>query len=109
LPAVAPVAEATSFRQNRINDYLTSLRTFLNSKVKTERLSSNPLRLLDLLKRRPRRALPDEEFARLVSQSCDRAVAYLMAATTGLRCGEMMEIERADVRLDETESKIVDV
>jgi hypothetical protein len=35
--------------------------------------------------------------------------AYLMAATTGLRCGEMMEIERADVRLDETESKIVDV
>ncbi len=89
-----------------INDFLISARTLLNWMVKRGRITFNPLRSVDLLptngeKRRPRRALSDEEFAKLVNESGDRGTVYLVVATTGLRFGEMMEVERGDVRLDD--------
>ena len=95
-----------------LNSYLTSVRTLLNWMEKRGRILSNPLKSVDLLPttgeaRRPRRALSDAEFARLLEASGERSVAYLVAATTGLRFGELLEIELRDIRLDEAEPKIV--
>jgi len=79
---------------------------------KRNRITFNPLRSLDLLpadeeKRRPRRALSDQEFAKLGATPEGRGLAYLIAGTTGLRFGEMMEIERRAIRLDGNDEKIV--
>jgi len=95
-----------------LNDFLVSIRTLLNWMVKQGRIGANPLRSLDLLpanedKRRPRRALTDEELARLVRKSGERGIVYLVAATTGLRLGELREVERGDIRLDDAAPKIV--
>ena len=95
-----------------LNDYLTSSRTLLNWMEKHNRITFNPLRSVDLLpddgsKRRPRRALSDEEFAKLVVVSGERGTAYLIAATTGLRFGEINEVERGDVFLEGDSPKIV--
>ncbi|MCE9609549.1 MAG: site-specific integrase [Chthoniobacter sp.] len=95
-----------------LNDYLISVRTLLNWMEKRGRILANPLKPVDLLpangeKRRPRRALSDEEFAKLLNSSGERRVAYLVGATTGLRFGEMREVERRDILLDEAEPRIV--
>ena len=95
-----------------LNDFLVSIRTLLNWMTKQGRIGANPLRCLDLLpvngeKRRPRRALTDEELARLVRKSGERGIVYLVAATTGLRLGELREVERGDIRLDDAAPKIV--
>lgn len=94
------------------NEYLISARTLLNWMEKRTRIVANPLKSVELLpkdaeKRRPRRAFSDEEFAKLLNASGERFVAYLVAATTGLRFGEMFEIERRDIRLDEKEPRIL--
>ena len=94
------------------NEYLISARSLLNWMEKRRRITFNPLNSLDLLppdeeKRRPRRALSDAEFALLVSNSGERGIGYLVAATTGLRYGEMNKVERRDVRLEDGEPKIV--
>ncbi len=103
---------ASELSPKSLNDFLTSARTVLNWMVKQDRVTFNPLRSIDPLstgddKRRPRRALTDAEFSKLVNGSGDRGTAYLVAATTGLRLGEMREVERADVRLEDQEPKIV--
>jgi len=95
-----------------LNDFLVSIRTLLNWMVKQGRLGANPLRSLDLLpanedKRRPRRALTDEELGRLLKKSGERGIAYLVAVTTGLRLGELREVERRDIRLNDASPKIV--
>jgi len=95
-----------------LNDFLVSIRTLLNWMTKQGRVGCNPLRSLDLLpanedKRRPRRALTDEELGRLVEASGERGLAYLVAVTTGLRLGELREVERRDIRLDDSPPKIV--
>ncbi len=95
-----------------LNDFLTSATTVLNWMVKHERILANPLKSLESLpadeeKRRPRRAFTDQEFSRLVSETGELGVAYLVAGTTGLRFGEMMELEIEDIRLEDTEPRIV--
>ena len=95
-----------------LNDFLVSIRTLLNWMAKQGRIGANPLRSLDLLpvngeKRRPRRALTDEELGRLVRKSGERGIVYLVAATTGLRLGELREVERGDIRLEDAAPKIV--
>ena len=95
-----------------LNDYLTSARTLLNWMQKRNRITFNPLRSLDLLpadeeKRRPRRALSDEELAALFTASGERGVAYSTSATTGIRLGELLEVELRDIRLEEAEPRIV--
>jgi integrase len=94
-----------------LNDFLTSFRTLLNWMVKQGRIGFNPLRSLDLLpardeKRRPRRALTEEEASRLVDGSGERGLAYLVALTTGLRLGELHKVEVRDIRLDDASPKI---
>ena len=102
----------SSLSAKTLNHYLTCARTLLNWMVKQGRIMFNPLRTVDLLpsngeRRRPRRALSDDDFSKLVDCSGERGVAYLVAATTGLRPGEMLEVERGDVRLDDEEPRIV--
>jgi integrase len=94
-----------------LNDFLTSMRSVLNWMVKQGRIGFNPLRSLDLLpardeKRRPRRALTDEEASRLVDGSGERGLAYLVALTTGMRLGELQQVEVRDIRLDDPSPKI---
>ncbi len=94
-----------------LNDFLTSMRSLLNWMVKQGRICFNPLRSLDLLpardeKRRPRRALTDEEASRLVSGSGERGLVYLVALTTGMRLGELQQVEVRDIRLDDPSPKI---
>lgn len=103
---------ASKLSPKTLNDFLVSIRTLLNWMTKQGRVGFNPLRSLDLLpangeKRRPRRALTDEEVARLVGKSGERGIVYLVAATTGLRLGELREVERRDIRLDDVSPKIV--
>jgi integrase len=95
-----------------LNEYLISARTLLNWMEKRGRILANPLKPLDLLpandeKRRPRRAFTDEEFEKLLAASGERYAAYLVAATTGLRWGELLAVQRKDIELDGAEPKIV--
>lgn len=50
-----------------------------------------------------RRALTEGELQRLRRVSRLRGVAYLVAARTGIRRGELEQIEWADVHLDTTQ------
>jgi len=102
----------SSLSAKSLNHYLTTVRTLLNWMVKQGRITFNPLRSVDLLpaneeKRRPRRALSDDDFSKLVDGSGERSIAYLVAATTGLRFGEMLEVERDDIHLHDGEPRIV--
>lgn len=95
-----------------LNEYLVSARTLLNWMEKRGRIISNPLKPLDLLstnneKRRPRRAFADEEFKRLLDVAGERYAAYLVAATTGLRWGELLAVQRQDIHLEGAEPKLV--
>jgi integrase len=103
---------ASKLSPKTLNDFLVSIRTLLNWMTKQGRVGFNPLRSLDLLpanedKRRPRRAFTEEELARLVGKSGERGIVYLVAATTGLRLGELREVEWRDIRLDDASPKIV--
>jgi integrase len=102
----------SSLSAKSLNHYLTTARTLLNWMVKQGRITFNPLRSVDLLpgneeKRRPRRALSDDDFSKLVDGSGERGIAYLVAATTGSRFGEMLEVERGDIHLDDGDPRIV--
>ena len=87
------------------NHYLRSIKSFVRWLVINRRLQRNPLEGLSLLneatdRRRERRSLSSEEFARIyrVAQTGppvagftgpDRAMLYMLAAWTGLRRGEI--------------------
>jgi integrase len=51
--------------------------------------------------------LTDEELAKLLDGSGEASIAYLVTATTGLRYSEILRIERRDIRLDETQPRII--
>jgi integrase len=95
-----------------LNEYLISARTLLNWMEKRGRVVANPLKAVGLLStageaRNPRRALTDEEFAKLVDGSRNAGIAYLVTATTGLRYSEILRVEMRDVRLDEPQPRII--
>jgi len=88
------------------NDYLEAGRCFFNWMIKVGRTGSNPLRGIDKVKTKEgaaqeRRALSDEEMARLLAVAGERNVVYLMAAHTGLRRSEMAALVWGDVHLNE--------
>jgi integrase len=95
-----------------LNEYLTSARTLFNWMEKRGRILVNPLKSVDLLStageaRNPRRALTDEELAKLLDGSGEASIAYLVTATTGLRYSEILRIERRDIRLDQQQPRII--
>lgn len=100
---VARMSEGTSAKT--LNEYLISIRSLLNWLVVRGRLMQNPMAGVELLPVygmvRPRRALTDAEFQRLVAVSGERGLLYTFAAYTGLRYAEIEALEVRDLRLEE--------
>jgi len=100
------------------NHYLRAIKSFVRWLVINRRLQRNPLEGLSLLneatdRRRERRSLSSEEFARIyrVAQTGppvvgftgpDRAMLYMLAAWTGLRRGELGSLTVRSFDLDAT-------
>jgi integrase len=98
------------------NHYVTALKAFGNWLVKACRASENPFRHLsrvnvDVDLRHARRAMSEDEFARLLSAARsgasyrgvpgpDRAMLYLVAGMTGLRASELASLTPASFALD---------
>jgi integrase len=87
------------------NEYLETAGAFLNWCVRSGYLEHNPLGRIgkaDLTeRRRVRRALTDDELARLLEAAGPRRLLYLTAMYTGLRRGELRQIQWGDLRLDD--------
>lgn len=88
-----------------LNEYLTSIRAFLNWLVQCDLIPENPLRKVARVKqfekRRNRRAITDAQAAVLLSVAPkDRRLVYLVAMHTGLRRNEMESLQWRDLHLD---------
>ena len=99
-----------SFRTK--NHYLAEAKTFLNWMILQGRLAANPLisvsKVDQTVATRVRRALTDEELGRLFRHSPHyRRVPYLMSARTGLRYGELSELQWGDIVLDGEKSHVL--
>lgn len=100
---LAKVGERVAART--VNYYRTALHGFFGWLRREGRWLSNPIDAVPPVKvvekTRERRALTATELARLLAASPpDRAAVYLLAATTGLRRGELKTLEWARVDLD---------
>jgi integrase len=88
-----------------LNEYLGSTSSFLSWLEKHERIAKNPLKHVQKVQTngkqvRPRRAFSEEEMQRLLKAAGPRTVLYLTAVFTGLRRGELAELERDDIHLE---------
>ena len=88
------------------NDYLASVKGFLEWLVSLDRLAANPLRKVGKVQekgdeKRQRRAFTPDELKRLCAVSDWRGLIYLTAAFTGLRRNEIAELQWGDVRQTE--------
>jgi integrase len=116
-----------------MNTYHTSLVTFCNWCVETERLNKNPFAKIEKAnekadKRRPKRALSVDEFRRLIDAARtaplrpalipsnrrtgrapellsgpERAEVYTVLVGTGLRVGELSQVLVKDLHLDDAQ------
>lgn len=98
------------------NHYFRSIQQFTLWLVKSKRLVENPLSEMRKLntqldRRHDRRALTDEEFARLIAAAesgkpdqripgPDRAMLYILAASTGYRRSELASLTPSSFNLD---------
>lgn len=88
-----------------LNEYRNTLRSFCNWMLRNRRITENPFKLLPGLtvegrERYVRRALSQDETARLLAVSGDRSLAYLVAVRTGLRRTELDTLAWGDLSLD---------
>jgi site-specific recombinase XerD len=99
------------------NNYLTAIKQFARWLVRDRRTPSDPLVHLSRVntqtdRRHDRRALSQEEFARLIEAArngkrvegisgSDRAMMYVLAAWTGFRKGEVGSLTLRSLRLDD--------
>lgn len=107
LTAEALIAHIGSFRRRgrsaRTQNFVREiLATFGAWCVETQRLPRNPFERVPVQnverdRRRIRRALTDDELARLVLAAGDRSVWYLCAVLAGLRRGDLKSIKWADI------------
>ena len=89
-----------------LNEYLGSVSSFLSWLEKHERIAKNPLKHVQKVQTngkqvRPRRAFSEAEMQALLQAAGARKVLYLMAVFTGLRRGELAELERDDIHIEE--------
>ena len=89
-----------------LNEYLNAICGLMN--WLEPRVGANPLRHVQKVQtngseKLKRRAFTEEELQRLISVSGSRGVVYLIAARTGIRRGELAQIECRDVHLDTTQ------
>ena len=89
-----------------LNHYLAEVITFFNWLQKAGRVTVNPLANVSKVEAagaesRRRRALSDEELSTLIKEAPQyRGIAYLTAARTGLRHGELAQLKWGDVVFD---------
>ena len=87
-----------------LNDYLADAKGLLTWMQRGGRLNANPLASVSKVdtsgEETERRALSDDELARLLGVAGPRRAAYLTAAFTGLRRNELALLQWGDVHLD---------
>lgn len=86
-----------------LNDYTNYCHTFFGWLVRKGRLVADPLKLVGRVDGdtvRNRRAIKDDEAARLLEVAGARRIVYLTALLTGLRRAELATLAWADLRLE---------
>ena len=102
----------TSWRANQqlapktLNEYLNAASGLLNWLQRHGRVPANPLRTVGRVETRgretrQRRAFTESELARLFNVAGNRKAVYVTAAYTGLRRGELEQLEWVDVHLED--------
>ena len=90
------------------NEYFHALTVFVKWLERREMIALNPVRHVQMVvdtgkDKRERRAFTVAELRRLVAVAGPRSVVYMTAASTGIRRGELMQLEWRDFNLEAAE------
>jgi integrase len=96
-----------------LNEYLNAACGLLNWLERNGRLVANPLKVVGKVETRgvetrQRRGLTEDELRRLIAVSGSRKAVYLVAAFTGLRRGELEQLQWSDVHIDDAPEAFIE-